>query len=274
VKNTSDIWRLVEDKRERFFALSDQVWDTPELNFGEWQSSAAHLAVLQAEGFRVSAGIAGMPTALMGEAGAGGPVIAILGEYDALPGLSQQAGIARHEKRADSDNGHGCGHNLLGAGSLLAATAVKDYLALHGLPGRVRYYGCPAEEGGSSKGFMVRAGVFDDVGLYDCLYWLHTHAADGIIHVEAPAKENFTLGQFFDIWNQPLSSTQLGPDRGPVVVFENGKRLDGDPRATPLSPHATIQLDVGSPPVPFQPFTFKVTGGCGQGTNSCKTSKS
>jgi hypothetical protein len=119
-----------------------------------------------------------------------------------------------------------------------------------------------------------RTGVFDDVGLYDCLYWLHTHAADGIIHVEAPAKENFTLGQFFDIWNQPLSSTQLGPDRGPVVVFENGKRLDGDPRATPLSPHATIQLDVGSPTVPFQPFTFKVTGGCGQGTNSCKTSKS
>jgi len=177
VKNTSDIWRLVEDKRERFFALSDQVWDTPELNFGEWQSSAAHLAVLQAEGFRVSAGIAGMPTALMGEAGAGGPVIAILGEYDALPGLSQQAGIARHEKRADSDNGHGCGHNLLGAGSLLAATAVKDYLALHGLPGRVRYYGCPAEEGGSSKGFMVRAGVFDDVDIAIC--W-HPAAFAGI----------------------------------------------------------------------------------------------
>jgi len=163
VKNTSEIWRLVEDKRDRFFTLSDQVWDTPELNFGEWHSSAAHQEVLRAEGFRVSAGIAGMPTAVMGEAGEDGPVIAILGEYDALPGLTQQAGLARREPLAGSDNGHGCGHNLLGAGSLMAATAVKDYLALHGLKGRVRYYGCPAEEGGSAKGFMVRAGVFDDV---------------------------------------------------------------------------------------------------------------
>ncbi len=165
VQNSSEIWRLVEAKRDRFFDLSDQVWDTPELNFSEWKSSAAHLAALRAEGFRVSAGIAGMPTALMGEAGEDGPVIAILGEYDALPGLGQQAGLARRAPPAEGDNGHGCGHNLLGAGSLMAATAVKDFLALHGLKGRVRYYGCPAEEGGSAKGFMVRAGVFDDVDI-------------------------------------------------------------------------------------------------------------
>lgn len=115
-------------------------------------------------------------------------------------------------------------------------------------------------------------GVFDDVGLYDCLYWLHTHVADDVIHMEASAKGNFTLGQFFDIWDQPLNSTQVGPDRGPVVVFEAGRRLSGDPRATPLLPHA-IELDVGSSAVPLQPFSFKVTGGCGQGTNSCKVSK-
>ncbi len=118
------------------------------------------------------------------------------------------------------------------------------------------------------------SGVFDDVGIYDCLYWLHTHTADGIIHVEAPAKQDFTLGQFFDIWNQPLSSTRVGPDHGAVVVFENGKRFVGDPRSVPLLPHAAIQLDVGNPVVPFQPFSYTVTGGCGEGTSSCKATNS
>jgi len=117
-------------------------------------------------------------------------------------------------------------------------------------------------------------GVFDDVGIYDCLYWLHTHAADGIIHVEAPAKQDFTLGQFFDIWNQPLGPAQVGPDKGSVFVFENGKKFVGNPRSTPLLPHAVIQVDVGSPVVPFQPFAYKVTGGCGEGTNGCIPSKS
>ncbi len=101
----------------------------------------------------------------MGEAGDGGPVIAILGEYDALPGLSQEAGMAEHRPLPGDGFGHGCGHNLLGSASLLAATAVKDWLAAHGMPGRVRYYGCPAEEGGAAKGFMVRAGAFDDVDI-------------------------------------------------------------------------------------------------------------
>ena len=118
------------------------------------------------------------------------------------------------------------------------------------------------------------SGVFDDVGVYDCLYWLHTHTADGIIHVEAPAKQNFTLGQFFDIWNQPLSSTRVGPDHGKVTIFENGKRLTGNPRLVPLLPHAAIQIDVGNPVVSFQPFSYTVTGGCGEGTNSCKAANS
>jgi aminobenzoyl-glutamate utilization protein B len=99
----------------------------------------------------------------MGEAGEGGPVIAILGEYDALPGLSQEAGVAELRPLPGDGYGHGCGHNLLGSASMLAATAVKDYLASNGIKGRVRYYGCPAEEGGAAKGFMVRAGAFSDV---------------------------------------------------------------------------------------------------------------
>jgi hypothetical protein len=112
-------------------------------------------------------------------------------------------------------------------------------------------------------------GIFYDVGLYNCLYWVHTHAFDGIVHVEASAKGNFTLGQFFDIWDQTLSSTQVGPAKGNVIVFENGRQLTGDPRAVPLSPHGVIQIDVGGPLVPFHPFTYKVAGACGQGTTSC-----
>ncbi|NNN01490.1 MAG: hypothetical protein HKL86_06640 [Acidimicrobiaceae bacterium] len=112
-------------------------------------------------------------------------------------------------------------------------------------------------------------GEFYDVGLYDCLYWIHTHAADGIVHVEAPVKGLYTLGQFFDIWHQPLTTDQVGPALGKVVVFENGKRLSGDPRLTALLPHGVIQIDVGTPTVAFQPVTFKVSGGCGEGTTSC-----
>jgi len=156
-------WDHVRAKAELFTALSDRVWATPELNYAEWASAEAHRAALDGQGFRVTTGVAGLPTAMMGEAGQGGPVIAILGEFDALPGLSQEAGTTREQPVERGGNGHGCGHNLLGAGSLAAATAVKDWLTVTGLPARVRYYGCPAEEGGSAKGFMVRAGVFDDV---------------------------------------------------------------------------------------------------------------
>src|ERR1700738_3348549 len=94
--NFEEIWRLADAKHAPFCALSDQVWDVPELNFTEYRSAAAHRAMLEREGFRVAAGVAGMPTAMVGEAGDGGPVIAILGEFDALPGLSQHAGVARH----------------------------------------------------------------------------------------------------------------------------------------------------------------------------------
>jgi hypothetical protein len=114
-------------------------------------------------------------------------------------------------------------------------------------------------------------GPFYDVGLYNCLYWLHTHVNDGVIHVEAPVKSSFTLGQFFDIWGRPISATQVGPDRGAVTVFENGQRLSGDPRSTPLLAYGVIQIDVGSPFVAFHRVYFKVSGGCGQGALSCST---
>lgn len=111
-------------------------------------------------------------------------------------------------------------------------------------------------------------GVFMDNSLNGCLYWLHVHTYDGIIHVESPYKSTFTLGQFFDIWQQPLGRDQVGAARGTVVAFVNGTRFTGSPRDVPLLPHAVVQLDVGSPVVPFQPVQFKVIGLC-SGTQSC-----
>jgi aminobenzoyl-glutamate utilization protein B len=172
-----DVLQSVDARSTDYFGLSDRIWDEPELNYQERKAAAGHIAMLRAEGFRVTDGIAGLPTAMMGEAGEGGPVIAILGEYDALPNLSQHAGVASKVPVVKDGNGHGCGHNMLGSASLLAAAAVKDWLAANRMPGRIRYYGCPAEEGGSSKGFMVRAGAFDDVDVAIC--W-HPAAFTGV----------------------------------------------------------------------------------------------
>jgi hypothetical protein len=126
---------------------------------------------------------------------------------------------------------------------------------------------------GITRPFVVErlpSGIFIDGGVANCLYWLHTHAYDGIVHVEAPKKGTFTLGQFFAIWNQPLTTSQVGPAKGPVVVFENGRQLTGSPGTALLSDHAVIQIDVGTPVVPFRPFVFRVTGSCGQSSKGCK----
>ncbi|GGK35166.1 M20 family metallopeptidase [Salinarimonas ramus] len=162
-RNVDPVWDLVEAKREDFEGLADRVFDAPEIAYTERKAVAEHTAMLRAQGFRVTETIAGIPTAVMGEWGEGGPVIAILGEYDALPALSQKPGVATHDPVEENGHGHGCGHNLLGSAAILAATAVRDWLEAEGVPGRVRYYGCPAEEGGAAKTYMVRDGLFADV---------------------------------------------------------------------------------------------------------------
>ena len=165
MQNEEEIWRLVDGHAAPMIALADRIWGMPELCYNEHRSCAEHTQALHEAGFRVTGEVAGIPTAVMGEAGEGGPVIAILGEYDALPGLSQEADVAEPRPLPGDGTGHGCGHNLLGSAAMLAAISVKEYLAANGLPGRVRYYGCPAEEGGAAKGFMVREGAFDDVDI-------------------------------------------------------------------------------------------------------------
>ena len=163
--NRSDIWRGIDVIKPRFIDLADRVWAMPEVCYTEARSAAEHLAELRHQGFRITENVADIPTALIGEWGEGGPVIAFLGEYDALPGLSQEAGVAEPRPIEAGGHGHGCGHNLLGSAALLAATAVKDWLAVNKAPGRVRYYGCPAEEGGAAKTFMVRSGAFADADI-------------------------------------------------------------------------------------------------------------
>ncbi len=182
MKNTDRLWDIVEAHRGTFTALADRVFDTPEVAYTEHESARAHADVLRAEGARLREGVAGIPTALIGEWGEDGPVIAILGEYDALPELGQEPGVA--EERPLGRFGHGCGHNLLGSAALMAAVALRDHLRERGLPGRVRYYGCPAEEGGAAKTFMVRAGLFDDV---DAAISWHPSDYTGVFHAASLA---------------------------------------------------------------------------------------
>jgi aminobenzoyl-glutamate utilization protein B len=145
-----------------YAALAQFIWEQAEVGYQETESSAALQGKLQAAGFRVKSGVAGIPTAFIASYGEGAPVIGLLAEFDALPGISQSR-AARREVVEGKAAGHACGHHLFGAGSAAAAIAVKRWLESNDLPGTVRLYGTPAEEGGSGKVYMVRAGLFDDV---------------------------------------------------------------------------------------------------------------
>lgn len=168
VKSTGSVFEVkpvVDDLAPRFTRLSDEVWGCPELRWEEHQSLTKQLEAAEEFGGRITKGVGGVPTAFSAEWGSGSPVIGILGEYDALAGMSQAAGSVVKEPDPDNTdgNGHGCGHNLLGSGSLLAAVATARYLAENGLPGTVRYFGCPAEEGAAGKTFMALGGAFEGV---------------------------------------------------------------------------------------------------------------
>ena len=142
--------------------LSDDIWRYAETALREKQSSKALADWAEAKGFRVTRGAAGMPTAFVAEFGSGKPVIGIMGEYDALPGISQKAQATKEALEKDAP-GHGCGHNLFGVGSLGAALAIKELIAAGKLQGTIRFFGTPAEEAVGGKIYMVRDGVFNDV---------------------------------------------------------------------------------------------------------------
>jgi aminobenzoyl-glutamate utilization protein B len=153
----------IDAKKQQYASVAKQIWDAPELGFQEERSSALLQKTLADAGFTVERGIAGMPTAFTASYGTGSPVLAIIGEFDALPGLSQAAGeVARNPLKAGAP-GHGCGHNLLGTASAAAAIAVKEWMIQTRQSGTLRYYGTPAEEGGGGKVYLVREGLLKDV---------------------------------------------------------------------------------------------------------------
>ncbi len=152
---------FVDANAASYIDISHKIWEYAELSLKEFRSAALYTAALRAAGFEVTEGLGGMPTAFCGSYGSGRPVIGVLGEFDALSGLSQKAGLAAREPRdgqSATDSGHGCGHNMLGAAAFGAACAIKDYLAASGRAGTVIFYGCPGEEGGAAKAFLAREG--------------------------------------------------------------------------------------------------------------------
>ena len=147
---------------DKFKQLSDKLWEYAEPGMREYKSARAYAEFLKNEGFTVNEKICGMDTAFEGVFGSGSPVICFLAEYDALSGLNQRANIFNQEKDSDSDTGQGCGHHLLGVGSLYGACLYKEYLEKNGLSGTVKFVGCPGEEAGSGKTYLARDGYFDD----------------------------------------------------------------------------------------------------------------
>jgi aminobenzoyl-glutamate utilization protein B len=158
----AQLFECIEQDQERLTELATQIWETPELGLHEHESSQTLIDALKDEGFEVEAGIAEMPTAFMATYGNGSPTIGILGEYDALPSLSQEV-ASEPSPINEGEPGHGCGHNLFGVGAFGGAMAVKRALAESDLEGTIVYYGCPAEETLVGKVFMARAGVFDEL---------------------------------------------------------------------------------------------------------------
>ncbi len=209
---------FVDEGAANWKLVSQEIWGYAELGYHESKSSTLLQTQLKAAGFAVQAGVADEPTAFIASYGSGKPVIAILGEFDALPGLSQQTSPDRDPVVANAP-GHGCGHNLLGSGAALAAVSVKEYMQANHIAGTLRYYGTPAEEGGSGKVYMVRDGLFKDVDVV-----LHWHPGDhnaiingGLLAVDS-AKFTF---------HGVAAHAAMAPDRGrsaldAVMLMGNG----------------------------------------------------
>ncbi len=162
----------LDAKRATYEKVSQQIWDWAEVGYQETKSSALLQEQLRAAGFTIEAGVAGMPTAFVASYGRGTPVVAILAEFDALPGITQDR-VPERKLLEDKPAGHACGHHLFGTGSTAAAIAVREWLEQTGASGTIRLYGTPAEEGGAGKVYMVREGLFKDVDIA-----LHWHASD------------------------------------------------------------------------------------------------
>jgi len=183
----TDVMSQIDRGQATYTEIMSKIWEYAEVGFQEYKSTALLQDQLKREGFAVQANVAGMPTAFVATYGSGQPVIALLAEYDALPGMSQD-GTPEKKERPGSNAAHACGHHAFGAGSVEAAVAVKDWLKASGRSGTLRVYGCPAEEGGSGKVYLVRAGLFKDVDVA-----LHWHSSDRNGVTTGPTKANISV---------------------------------------------------------------------------------
>ena len=204
--NKDEIIGLIEENRDAYIDVSSRIWDYAETCFKEYKSSEALADLLEREGFRVRRHVADMETAFVAEAGTGTPVIGFLGEYDALPALSQKAGETTHSPIQEGAPGHGCCHHILGTGALAAAVAVKRYMEAHKLSGTVRYYGCPAEEGGAGKIYLAKAGLFDDAA---CAITWHPCDDNNIWSMNFMAIQNLRI-RFYGVAAHSASQGHLG----------------------------------------------------------------
>jgi len=167
--------KSLDAKSDHYGNLALKIWEYAEVGYQEEKSSKLLQAELKSAGFEIESGVAGIPTAFVATYGSGSPVIGILAEFDALPGVSQKA-VPRAEARSDVNAGHACGHHLFGAASTAAGITVKEWLANTGKSGTIKVYGTPAEEGGAGKVYMVREGLFDNVDVV--LHW-HPSSSNG-----------------------------------------------------------------------------------------------
>ncbi|MEM1120688.1 MAG: amidohydrolase [Bacteroidota bacterium] len=152
----------LDAQTERFSKVAREIWENPELGYLEYTSSKILVDELKAAGFKVETGVADMPTSFVATYGKGGPVLGFLAEFDALPGLSQDA-VPYRSVLVEGGNGHGCGHNLFGTAVIASGIALKEWVDANGVEATIKIFGTPAEEGGAGKVYMVRAGLFEDV---------------------------------------------------------------------------------------------------------------
>ncbi len=172
-QNADEILMQIDQNKEKYVTISKKIWSLAELGYQEYKSSDILQELLVSEGFTIEKGVAGIPTAFIASYGQGSPVIGILAEFDALPGVSQDA-VPERKEITVGGNGHACGHHLFGTASSAAAIAAKNWLTSSGQPGTIKLFGTPAEEGGGGKVYMVRAGLFDDIDVV-----LHWHPSSG-----------------------------------------------------------------------------------------------
>ena len=166
--NDSDLDLTINKHQSQFENIAMQIWDLAEVGYQEYKSSKLLQDALEDHGFKIQNNVANIPTAFIAEYGSGKPVIAILGEFDALPGVAQSASPFK-ESYKDNQAGHACGHHLFGSGSAWSSVVIKEWLIANKIRGTIRFYGTPAEEGGSGKVYMARAGLFNDVDI--ALHW-------------------------------------------------------------------------------------------------------